>query len=213
MFTGIIEDLGTVRQLSVSSIQVASVLDDIRIGDSIAVNGVCLTVTRLCPGQEALILDFDVSPETLSRTGLGRLNRGEKVNLERALKIGGRLGGHFLSGHIEEVGKILQVRPAGNSVLYSFSSGRELNRYIVPKGSVALDGVSLTVASVAGRTFSIALIPSTLENTTLITKPTGAILNLETDILVKAVMYRQQQMSANPDADLKAALERSGFLG
>lgn len=189
MFTGIIEELGTVRRTQGSadgaSIVIAAkeILRDLRIGDSVAVSGPCLTVTAF---DRDTFTAF-VMPETLKRTTLGDLKAGYRVNLERALALGGRLGGHMVSGHIDAVVTLTQNKPQGGAILLNFEAPPELLRYIVPKGSVALDGVSLTVIDVEDSGFSVGIIPHTGQETTLGTKAIGAAVNLEVDLIGKYV--------------------------
>jgi riboflavin synthase len=153
------------------------------VGDSIAVNGVCLTVTKFIRGAFVA----DVSEETASRTTLGSVRPSSKVNLERALRMSDRLGGHIVTGHVDGLGELVMRRPAGNSVVYEFSAPREVLPYVAPKGSVAIDGISLTVASVRPGGFTVAVIPHTDESTTLSSKPVGATVNMEADMLAKYV--------------------------
>ena len=189
MFTGIIEELGIVRRTQGSadgaSIVIAAkeVLRDLKIGNSIAVSGPCLTVTAF---DRDTFTAF-VMPETLKRTTLGALKLGSMVNLERALALGGRLGGHMVSGHIDAVVTLTQNNPQGGAIILSFEASPELLRYIVPKGSVALDGVSLTVIDVEDSGFSVGIIPYTGQETTLGTRESGAAVNLEVDLIGKYV--------------------------
>ncbi len=189
MFTGIVEEVGRVRALEVVPagarlvIEARRVVAGTRAGDSIAVNGACLTVVA-CNGSS---LSFEATPETLRRTTLGQLAPGDGVHLERALAAGGRIGGHFVQGHVDAVGAIAARRPEGNSVVVTFSAPPEVLRYVVPKGSIAVDGVSLTVVDRLDDRFTVALIPHTLEVTLLGKKPLGAPVNLEADILAKYV--------------------------
>lgn len=189
MFTGIVEELGAIRSVrrgaasAVLSIGAAEVLSDLKIGDSVAVNGVCLTVTSLDDGG----FTADVMHETLSRSSLGALVPGSRVNLERAMPANGRFGGHIVSGHIDGTGKIVSVRPDDNALWYTISAAPELLRYIVEKGSITIDGISLTVAAVDEVSFSVSLIPHTAAVTTLGKKRAGDIVNLETDIIGKYV--------------------------
>jgi riboflavin synthase len=189
MFTGLIEDLGTVRQLQTGTesgrITIATGLpmSEIAVGDSIAVNGVCLTVTSFGGG----LFSADVSPESLSRTTLGDLNPGQRVNLERALRLSDRLGGHLVSGHVDGVGLVLERFRDRNAVRFTLQVPRDLSRYLVEKGSVAVDGISLTVNAVGEDTFDLAVIPLSLAKTTLQDRPVGARVNIETDILGKYV--------------------------
>lgn len=189
MFTGIVEELGAIRAVrrgaasAVLSIGAAEVLSDLKIGDSVAVNGVCLTVTSLDDGG----FTADVMHETLSRSSLGALAPGGRVNLERAMPANGRFGGHIVSGHIDGTGKIASVRPDDNALWYTISAAPELLRYIVEKGSITIDGISLTVAAVDEVSFSVSLIPHTAAVTALGKKRAGDIVNLETDIIGKYV--------------------------
>ncbi len=189
MFTGIIEELGVVRRTQSSptgaSIVVAAreVLSGLKIGDSIAVSGPCLTVTAF---DQDTFTAF-VMTETLNRTTLGRLKPGHRVNLERAMLLGGRLGGHLVSGHVDAVVTLTQSSPQGGATLLNFEAPAELLRYIVTKGSVALDGVSLTVIKVESTGFSVGIIPHTGQETTLGTKEIGAAVNLEVDLIGKYV--------------------------
>ena len=165
MFTGIIEEIGTIQATGggMLRIGVKLVLDGLRIGDSIAVNGVCLTVTDF----DAQSFTADVMPETFRRTSLGALSVGSAVNLERALTLTGRLGGHIVSGHIDGTGQILTVQEEKNARVLRIAASSAILYYIVEKGSVALDGVSLTVAAVTEKWFSVSLIPHTRQVTTL----------------------------------------------
>jgi riboflavin synthase len=189
LFTGIIEDLGTVDQIkrssdgAVISIRTALPTARISIGESIAVSGCCLTVVRKARG----ILAMDVSAETLRRTILGELKPGDRVNLERCLTLNKLLGGHLVSGHVDGIGRLVSIKPEGKSRLYTFEVGANQSRYLVEKGSVALDGVSLTVFAIRGGRFKVALIPHTLKVTTLGYKQVGSTLNIESDMLVKYV--------------------------
>lgn len=185
MFTGIIEETGTILSAGNGKICIAAqkVLDGTRIGDSIAVNGVCLTVTNI----ESLNFTADVMNETLSRSNLGSLKKGSQVNLERAMAADGRFGGHFVSGHIDGTGKILKVRNDGNAVWVYISAPHTILNLIIEKGSVAIDGISLTVAKVDEKEFAVSVIPHTGEKTTLLSKKAGDIVNLENDVIGKYV--------------------------
>lgn len=189
VFTGIIEEIGSIERIqrgTVSaqlSIQAAKVLEGTKIGDSIAVNGVCLTVTAM----QSASFTADVMAETLRRSSLGDLGQGAKVNLERAMAADGRFGGHIVSGHIDGTGRILSKRTEGNAVWVEIETPPELLRYIVEKGSIAIDGISLTVAGLSEHSFSVSLIPHTGEETTLLQKKSGDVVNLENDIIGKYV--------------------------
>lgn len=190
MFTGLIETVGSFAALRRSGER--AVLEvvaphlpaaEICIGDSIAVNGACLTVTALQGDR----FSFDVSPETFTRTGFAVLQPGSPVNLERALCLGGRLDGHLVTGHIDCVGRLETCRPQGNALVLAFSLPAEQARLLVEKGSVAVDGISLTVNSVAERGFTVSIIPHTLDKTNLAGAAPGKTVNIETDIIGKYV--------------------------
>ena len=187
MFTGIIEELGIVKAVSRKgrlislSIQADKAISDTKIGDSIAVNGVCLTVVKI----EDKVLSFDLLEETARLTNLGKLKSNEKVNLERSLKIGDRLSGHFVTGHIDCPGAIREKTYVSGNLCVGISIPAEFLKFIVPKGSVAVDGISLTVVSKHSNVFTVYIIPHTLQNTTLSFKGPSAQVNIETDILAK----------------------------
>lgn len=189
MFTGIIEETGAVKKVlsgAVSgeiSVKCRKVLEGTDIGDSIAVNGVCLTVISI----KGDTFTADVMAETLRRTNLGSLSMGEKVNLERAMSADGRFGGHIVSGHIDGTGVISSLKEEGNAVWVSVSASPEILHYIVEKGSIAIDGISLTVAYVDDSVFKVSVIPHTGEETTLLKKKVGDIVNLENDVISKYV--------------------------
>ncbi|MCK4362382.1 MAG: riboflavin synthase [Dehalococcoidia bacterium] len=183
MFTGIVEEVGKVRAARPGQLTVAAqkVLEDTKPGDSIAVNGVCLTVTEVSPDS----FSVDVMPETLRRTNLGALRPGDGVNLERPLAVGGRFGGHFVQGHVDGVGRVLSVTPEKEALLLKFEALQEIMRYIVEKGFIAVDGVSLTVVECNSTSFTVSLVTFTLENTTLGGRRPGYMVNLEVDIIAK----------------------------
>ena len=189
MFTGLIECTGSLVALrrsgerAVLELSAPLPVSEINIGDSIAVNGVCLTVIAMQGNR----FSFDVSPETVSRTAFSSLQPGNQLNLERALCFGGRLDGHLVTGHIDCVGRLESRLTQGNAVLLGFSLPAEHARMLVEKGSVALDGISLTVNSVTDRSFSVSIIPHTLEKTTLAQAGPGRLVNVETDIIGKYV--------------------------
>lgn len=189
MFTGIVEEVGTIKNIkrgqhsAVLTIHAKTVLEETRIGDSIAVNGICLTVTRLFPDG----FSADVMHETLNRSSLAGLTAGSVVNLERAMPANGRFGGHIVAGHVDGVGHIANIRRDDTAVWYTVHAGPEILRYVVEKGSITIDGISLTVVSVGSSQFSVSIIPHTMANTTLMDKHPGAIVNLETDVIGKYV--------------------------
>lgn len=217
MFTGIIEETGIVTAIrkgahsAVLTIQARKILTDIHLGDSIAVNGVCLTVTAY--NQSGF--SADVMHETLQCSALGQLHSGAGVNLERAMAASGRFGGHIVSGHIDGTGVIQNIRQDDNAIWYTISAAPSVLRYIVEKGSVAIDGISLTVAAVTEDSFSVSIIPHTAAQTTLSAQAKGNIVNLETDCIGKyvekllglAAPVQKQQTTITLDL-----LARSGYL-
>lgn len=190
MFTGIVEEVGevlTVREtaeVTVLTVRGRTVTDDARHGDSIAVNGVCLTVTDPSGGTDGTFT-VELVPETLTRSSLSAVTSGSRVNLERAVRADGRLGGHIVQGHVDGVGTLLARDPGERSDVLRFAIGADLARYVVQKGSIAVDGVSLTVASVHDDGFTVALIPTTLDETTLGALRPGDTVNLEVDVVAK----------------------------
>lgn len=210
MFTGIIEEIGTLRQIRQSprscqiEIEAKRILEDIRIGDSIAVSGACLTVISYTPAG----FTADVSPETLRRTTLGQLKLGDMVNLERAMAANGRFGGHFVAGHVDGTGKICSKRPEGNATVLQIAIPPEPLRYVVKKGSVAVDGVSLTVVAVTQADFTVSLIPHTIAETTLLYACVGKRVNIETDILGK---YVEKLMEPTQKGITLSFLRENGF--
>ena len=196
MFTGIIEELGTIRRMTSSpkgarvEVTAGTILSDARLGDSIAVNGVCLTVVDQGPDWFAA----DVSEETLRRTSLKQMRIGTRVNLERPLTPASRLGGHIVQGHVDGVGEFVEARPSGEGWVVRVRFPKDLGRYIVEKGSIAVDGISLTVASLGDDYFEIAIIPHTWKMTNLGSLDRGAALNLEVDVIAK---YVERMMQAH----------------
>ncbi|MBR5683349.1 MAG: riboflavin synthase [Ruminococcus sp.] len=214
MFTGIIEEVGTVKAVKRSGassfieVEAKKVLEDVHTGDSIAVNGVCLTVTHFGGG----VFRADVMNETLSRSSLGSLTSGSPVNLERAMAANGRFGGHIVSGHIDGTGTVSDIRNDGIAVWYTIDTSPELLRYIVEKGSIAIDGISLTVAKVTETSFSVSIIPHTAAQTILGTKKTGDIVNLENDIIGKYVEKLMKPSETAPKSGITMEfLARNGF--
>ena len=189
MFTGIIEEVGSVASIRkgahscVLTVNASRVLEDVHLGDSIATNGVCLTVASFTSHS----FSADVMHETLNRSSLGSLHIGSPVNLERAMLAGGRFGGHIVSGHIDGVGTISSIKEDDNAVWYTVEAPSNILRYIIEKGSITLDGISLTVAKVTNSNFSVSIIPHTRAQTNLASKKVGDVLNLENDLVGKYV--------------------------
>jgi len=187
MFTGIIEEVGAVSRRSGADLTILAktVLDGTKTGDSICVDGTCLTVAALL--SEGFVVQ--VSPETFARTTLGRLRVGHAVNLERAMALGARLGGHLVLGHVDGVGQVDSVKDQGDFQLWRFRAPDEVAKYLVPKGSISIDGISLTVVEPRGAEFSVAVIPATLRSTTLSARRPGDPVNMEADIIGKHVYH------------------------
>jgi riboflavin synthase len=220
MFTGIIEAVGKVAGIERGgesirlTVAAGKIAEDVTLGESVAVNGVCLTVVSFRPPH----VTFDAVYETVRKTTLGQLQNGDGVNLERALPVGGRLGGHIVQGHVDGTGRIASIRPIDNSWFVYVDSSPELMRYVVTKGSVAVDGISLTVAEAADRTFSLSIIPHTWDNTTLHEKRAGDPVNVECDILGKYVEKMLGGYIAGADRQAERGgvtmdlLARSGYV-
>jgi len=195
MFTGIVEELGTVSAINKTragvclKIRANTVFSDAKIGDSIAIDGACLSVTD----TKGTVLSFDVINETLKRTMLGQLKINDSVNLERSLRADSRMGGHFVTGHIDYTGRIIDILKGSGGISFKISMPSEFSRFIVEKGSIALDGISLTVANVTRETFTVYLIPHTLKVTTFGKKQKGDFLNIETDLLAKYLTKQTQK--------------------
>ncbi len=193
MFTGIIEQLGKVRSIEakknliVYEVDCGKLAKQIKVGDSVAINGVCLTVTR----KKGNAVSFDLMRETIEKTSLKQIKAGSSVNMELALRANGRLGGHFVTGHVDEVGVITSIEREPNWVAMTVAVSKEAIRHLVHKGSVALDGISLTVGKVTKKDFCVYLIPYTLEVTNLSAKKKGDLLNIETDILAKYILNKE----------------------
>lgn len=212
MFTGIVEETGTVLSFkrgghsAAATIGATTVLDDLKQGDSIAVNGVCLTVVSLTKQS----FSADIMHETVSRSSLWHLNVGSKVNLERAMPLNGRFGGHIVSGHIDGTGTICKMKRDENAVWFTIQVSAAILRYVVEKGSITIDGISLTVADVSDSSFSVSVIPHTAAVTTLGKKRVGDIVNLENDCIGKYV-EKMLNTSSNQGGISKEFLLRHGF--
>lgn len=218
MFTGIIEEIGLVENIQrsgesfVLAVKAEKVLEGVQLGDSIAVNGVCLTVTSFSNNR----FTVDVMPETVKATSLRTVQRGSRVNLERAMAAGGRFGGHFVSGHVDGTGVIKSKKPFENAVYYEIEAGQELMQYIIVRGSIAVDGTSLTVFGVTENRFTISLIPHTLSETVLGLKDTGDVVNLECDMIGKYVGhflngFPYDSSQKKPSGITEKFLEENGF--
>lgn len=215
LFTGIVEEIGVLKQLrkgansSVLTIQASTIFDDLSLGDSVAVNGVCLTVASL----SAQSFQADIMHETRNRSSLGSLTPGTAVNLERAMPATGRFGGHMVSGHIDGVGKIKAIQKDDNAIWYTIAASEAILRYIVEKGSIALDGISLTVAKVTDKDFSISAIPHTVKSTVLAYKTVGDCVNLENDLVGKYIEKLLHPARGAPPASRITAelLSKHGF--
>ncbi|HEB74948.1 MAG TPA: riboflavin synthase [Nitrospirae bacterium] len=215
MFTGIVLEMGTVSSVEARGtvtrlgIRSEEVVRDAGIGDSIAVNGVCLTVTSIEHG----VMHFDLSAETLRASNIGSLRRGERVNLEPALRPSDRLGGHFVTGHIDGVGRIRGKNRRGETIEIEIEAPGEVLRYVVKKGSIAIDGISLTVVDVSAGAFKVVIIPHTERVTTIGMKGAGDTVNLEADILGKYVArFLAPRAAETKDESILNVLGESGFL-
>jgi riboflavin synthase len=213
MFTGIIEETGVIKAIkhgfksSQVTVQSKLVVEDVKVGDSICTNGVCLTVTAF--GQD--YFSVDVMPETIRQTNFNTLKTGSQVNLERALRLTDRLGGHLVSGHIDGTGKIIRRWEEDNAVWFNISASAAILRYIVDKGSVALDGISLTVTTTDANSFNVSVIPHTQGITTLENKKTGDLLNIECDMIAKYIEKLQQKNISGKRIDMDF-LAKNDFL-
>ncbi len=207
MFTGIIEEIGAVERIkkgqhsAVLTIRAENVLEGTKIGDSIAVNGICLTVTALGGGS----FSADVMHETLNRSAMAGLSPGTHINLERAMPADGRFGGHIVAGHVDGVGKICRIRRDDTAIWYTVTAVPEVLRYVVEKGSIAIDGVSLTVAAVTEADFSISAIPHTVAQTVLRERKEGDLVNLETDVIGK---YVEKLLHPTPEQQTSSTITR-----
>lgn len=215
MFTGIVEETGSIKNIKRGAasaeltIEASKVLEDVSLGDSIAVNGVCLTVTDF----SGRMFTADVMHETLNRSSLGALRPGSPVNLERAMKADGRFGGHIVSGHIDGTGHISSISRDDNAIWYTIDTAGDILRYIVEKGSIAIDGISLTVASVDESSFKVSIIPHTAANTILAVKKAGDVVNLENDIIGKYVekLMKTAENETEDSSITEAFLIENGF--
>ncbi len=214
MFTGIIEQVGRVRARQTApggcrlEIVPAPPFEGLRIGESVAVDGACLTAEA---GSSPERLSFFLSAETLTRTTLGGLALGAEVNLERALAVGDRFGGHFVLGHVDAVGHLIHLRPQGEAWELAVACPAEIGRFLAPKGSIAVDGISLTIVEARPTAFTVAIVPHTLRQTTLQSKSAGASVNLEVDVIARYVRRFLEGAVGAGAVDLEL-LERAGFI-
>ena len=207
MFTGIIEEVGVIRRRKGCDLAVMAsyVLEGVRLGDSIAIDGACMTVVDFTD-EEFMV---QVSPESFTRTTLGNLKVGDGVNLERAMALGDRFGGHVVQGHVDGVGRVDRVQQQGDFSLWTFNAPEEVSPYLVPKGSVTINGISLTIIDPSKDTFDVAVIPKTLDETTLRFKGPGDRVNMEADVFGKHVLHYMRQVGGS--GLIKEMLTRHGF--
>jgi len=215
MFTGLIEEIGKVQSIIKGEksariiIKAEKVLQEVRLGDSISTNGVCLTVTEFTSNS----FSVDVMAETMRRSNLNILSSGDEVNLERALKLGDRLGGHLVSGHIDGMGTITKYENEDNAVWVTIETSKGILKYIVQKGSITIDGISLTVAYVGETAFKVSIIPHTKDITTLLRKKAGEVVNLECDMVgkyIEKLLYSKEQAPIKSGIDMNF-LSENGF--
>ncbi|WP_461636559.1 riboflavin synthase [Labilibaculum euxinus] len=218
MFTGLIEEIGSIKSIQSGgksirlTVSARKIMDDVKLGDSIATNGICLTVVSF----NSTSFSADVMPETMSRTNFGLLGAGSRVNLERALRVGDRMGGHMVSGHIDGLGEVVGREQDDNAIWVSIAAPDNILKYIVEKGSVAIDGISLTVAYVDEKIFKVSIIPLTQEDTTLTSKKKGEKVNLECDMTAKYIekfmLHRDEESAQVEKSDISMNfLKENGF--
>ncbi|MFS0674576.1 riboflavin synthase [Ornithinibacillus sp. 179-J 7C1 HS] len=216
MFTGLVEEKGKIKRIQKASkqslvlvIEANRILDDVKLGDSIAVNGVCLTVTKFTSRD----FQVDVMPETVKSTSLRALNTGSPVNLERAMLANGRFGGHFVSGHVDGIGEIINKQKRENAMYYDIKVPEELDKYLMLQGSITVDGTSLTIFDVNNNVVTISLIPHTVKETVVGDKARGDIVNIECDLLTKSIHSLLTKSNQKERADLNTAfLKQNGFM-
>jgi riboflavin synthase len=217
MFTGLIEEIGQIKAIERGaksirlSISASKIMDDVKLGDSIATNGICLTVVS----YDSKGFTADVMPETMSRTSFGTLGTGSRVNLERAVRVGDRLGGHMVSGHVDGLGEIVGQEKDDNAIWVSIAAPKSILKYVIEKGSIAIDGISLTVAYVDDKIFKVSIIPLTQDDTTLISKKAGEKVNLECDMTAKYIekfMFHREDEKKSEKSDISMDfLRENGF--
>lgn len=216
MFTGIIEEIGVVTGIvhgaksSRVTINSNVIFSDLKLGDSVATNGVCLTVSEMTNNS----FTADIMHETLKHTSLASLTNGTRVNLERAMATNGRFGGHIVSGHIDGTGIVRDIKRDDNAIIYTIVAGADIVKYVVRKGSIAIDGISLTVTNVDDSSFSVSIIPHTLQETILADKKTGDVVNLEVDVLAKYIeklLFEKDNASTSQSTITTEFLIKNGF--
>jgi riboflavin synthase len=207
LFTGIAEEVGRVKHIQPGKLTIGAsrVIEDMQSGDSINVNGACLTVTRF----DAASFSVDIMPETMRRSNLGQLRIGNGVNLERALVFGGRLGGHLVQGHVDAMGQVASIRWEGDTLMLEIEASPEVMRYVVEKGFIAVDGLSLTVVSRGASSFSVSIVEYTRTNTTISERRVGDLVNLEADIIAK---YVETLAGSGSSGVTEEFLREHGFL-
>ena len=217
MFTGLIEEIGIVKKIVFGSssaeitIKASKIMDDVKLGDSISTNGICLTVIRFSSNE----FTVDAMPETMKVTNLKNLKNGSKVNLERALRVGDRLGGHIVSGHVDGTGRLLSFTDDDNAIWVEIGAGRDILKYIIHKGSITIDGTSLTVADLGKESFKVSIIPLTQDETTLTSRKVGEEVNLECDLVGKYIerltMFKEEEKEENKKGIDMNFLKENGF--
>ncbi|MCY1634509.1 riboflavin synthase [Marinifilum sp. D737] len=217
MFTGLVEEIGQIKAIERGaksirlSISASKIMDDVKLGDSIATNGICLTVVSF----DSAGFTADVMPETMNRTSFGTLGTGSKVNLERAVRVGDRLGGHMVSGHVDGLGEIVGQEKDDNAIWVSIAAPKNILKYVIEKGSIAIDGISLTVAYVDEKIFKVSIIPLTQYDTTLTSKKAGEKVNLECDMTAKYIekfMFHREEEEKSEKSDISMDfLKENGF--
>jgi riboflavin synthase len=209
MFTGIVQEIGIVKTISLNRITITAgkVLENMQLGESIAVNGACLTVTEFTENT----FTVDVMPETLNRTTLKTLKKNEEVNLERALTLDGLLGGHLVQGHVDATGTILSIKDDGGASIFKIQAPQEVMCYVVEKGAITVDGISLTVMARTDTTFDVSIVTFTMENTVLCNRKEGNLVNLEADILAKYMVEFKKRGVADSNITFDF-LQENGFL-
>lgn len=209
MFTGIIEEVGAIAKRGGAELTVLAekVLEDVKLGDSISIDGACMTVVAFTENSFVV----QVSPESFERTTLGNLKAGDAVNLERAMALGDRFGGHLVQGHVDGVGRIESVEKQGEFTLWTFWAPPEVAPYLIPKGSVTIDGISLTVVNPSAETFAVAIIPTTLQETKLQSKSAGDAVNMEADVFGKHIYHYLKQGATQQGSITREFLSNHGF--